>query len=408
MSKGTKQRIVIVGASLAGAKAAEALRNEGFIGSITLIGAESQIPYARPPLSKDYLRGETGFDKAAVFKEEFYRKHSVDLRMDTTVTELHPQDAKVSLSTGESLAYDKLLLATGSQVRRLDVPGADLEGMHYLRTVSDSDALRERIKQGGKLVVVGAGWIGMEVAASANQMGAEVTVVKRPGAPFEKILGKEIGDIYQKVHQEHGVTFVDGVVESIEGEGSVRGVKLADGKTLPADFILVGIGVTPDTALAEQAGLDVNNGVIVNEFLQSSASNIYAAGDIANAHHPFFNARIRIEHWANAQNQGYAAGKNMAGNQEAYERLPYFYSDQYDVGMEYSGYAPVWDEVVFRGDTDKREFIAFWLKDGKAVAGMNVNIWDVIEDIQALVKSRKEINQAKLTDPDVPLKKLLS
>jgi 3-phenylpropionate/trans-cinnamate dioxygenase ferredoxin reductase subunit len=399
---------VIVGASLAGAKAAEELRERGFDGELVLIGSEPERPYERPPLSKDYLRGESERDKAYCHPKDFYREHEIELRTSTTVSAIDPGEGKVTLDGGAELSFDRLLLSTGAEPRTIPVTGAELEGIYYLRTMADSDALRERLEDGGRVAIVGSGWIGSEVAASARQKGLEVTIIDPLNVPYETILGPEIGSFYRDVHAQHGVKLKlgDGV-ESFEGDGRVARVKTTRGETIDCDFAVVGIGVVPRIALARDAGLEVDNGVIVDAALTSSAPNVFAAGDVANAWHPFFGQRIRVEHWANALNQGPAAARAMLGEQLSYDRIPYFFSDQYDVGMEYSGHAPSWDEVVFRGDRESGEFVAFWLKDRRVLAGMNVNVWDVNEHVQALIRSRQEIDVAALTSPETPLEELV-
>jgi 3-phenylpropionate/trans-cinnamate dioxygenase ferredoxin reductase component len=402
----TDQTFVIVGASLAGAKAAETLRDEGFDGRVVLIGAEAERPYERPPLSKDYLRRETT-DKPYVHDDGYYEANDIELRTSTEVESIDPDASEVTLAGGESIGYDRLLLTTGSEPRRLSVPGSDLDGILYLRTVEDSDAIAERIESGAKLVTIGAGWIGAEIAASARTKGCEVTVLEMSSVPLEHVLGPELGAIYRDIHIDHGVELLTSTaLESFEGSGSVESVRAGDGRSIDADFVVVGVGVAPRTKLAEDAGLEVDNGVLTTERLETSAPGIYAAGDIANATHPLFGRRIRVEHWANALNQGPAAARNMLGKDAPYDNVPYFFSDQYDVGMEYAGYATDWDEVVFRGDVDAREFVAFWLRDGRVLAGMNVNVWDVTDDIQELVRSKAKIDRDGLTDTDVPLDEL--
>jgi len=402
----TDQTFVIVGASLAGAKAAETLRDEGFDGRVVLIGAEAERPYERPPLSKDYLRRETT-DKPYVHDDGYYEANDIELRTSTEVESIDPDASEVTLAGGESIGYDRLLLTTGAEPRRLSVPGSDLDGVLYLRSVEDSDAIAERLESGAKLVTIGAGWIGAEIAASARTKGCEVTVLEMSSLPLEHVLGPELGAIYRDIHTDHGVELLTSTaLESFEGSGSVESVRAGDGRSIDADFVVVGVGVAPRTTLAENAGLDVENGVLTTERLETSAPGIYAAGDIANATHPLFGRRIRVEHWANALNQGPAAARNMLGKDAPYDNVPYFFSDQYDVGMEYAGYATDWDEVVFRGDVDAREFVAFWLRDGRVLAGMNVNVWDVTDDIQQLVRSKAKIDRDRLTDTDVPLDEL--
>jgi 3-phenylpropionate/trans-cinnamate dioxygenase ferredoxin reductase component len=398
------QTHVIVGASLAGAKAAETLREEGFDGRVVLIGAEADRPYERPPLSKDYLRGEVGREKVYVHDERFYAERDIELRLGRTAVSLDSSSRELALDDGERLRYDRLLLTTGAEPRRLSIPGAELDGVLYLRSVQDSDTLRQRLDRGGAVVVVGAGWIGAEVAASARQRGLEVTVLDPASVPLERVMGTEVGAIYRDIHADHGVRMLMGTgVEAFEGAGAVERVRTSDGRELECDFAVVGVGVEPRTGLAAQAGIAVDNGILVDEHCQTSAPGVFAAGDVANAHHPFYGERIRIEHWANALNQGPAAARSLLGGSAAYERLPYFFSDQYDVGMEYKGFARSWDRVVFRGDPATREFAAFWMVEDHVVAGMNVNVWDVADPIKHLIGGRAAVDDRRLADPDVPL-----
>jgi 3-phenylpropionate/trans-cinnamate dioxygenase ferredoxin reductase component len=399
---------VIVGASLAGAKAAETLREEGFDGRVVLVGAESERPYERPPLSKDYLRGEADA-KPYVHGASFYAEHDIELRTATAVERIDQAAAQVSLTGGETLGFDRLLLATGAQPRRISLPGADLDGVLSLRTIEDSEAIRARIDAGGRLVTIGAGWIGAEVAASAKQRGCDVTILEMAQLPLERVLGPELGAIYRDIHTDHGAQFIGGAaIEAIEGDREVVAVRLAGDRRIEADFVVVGVGVEPRTGLADAAGIETDNGIVVDEHLRTSAPGIFAAGDVANAHHPFYATRIRVEHWANALNQGPAAARNMLGRAQPYDRVPYFFSDQYDVGMEYAGHATGSDEVVFRGDPESREFIAFWLKDERVIAGMNVNVWDVSDHIQALIRARRPIDRRRLGDPDIGLEELVA
>jgi 3-phenylpropionate/trans-cinnamate dioxygenase ferredoxin reductase subunit len=404
MTNDNRRTHVIVGASLAGAKAAETLREEGFDGRLVLVGTEDERPYERPPLSKDYLRGEAGRDKVYVHDEGFYAEHDIELLRGRTAVSLNTSSSELTLDDGERLGYDRLLLATGAEPRRLRVPGGELDGVLYLRSVHDSDALRGRLDRGGAVVVVGAGWIGAEVAASARQRGLEVTVLDPLAVPLERVLGAEVGAIYRDIHTDHGVRMLMGTgVEAFEGDGAVERVRTSDGRVLDCDFVVVGVGVEPRISVAAEAGIAVDNGVLVDEHLETSVPGVFAAGDLANAHHPFYGERIRVEHWANALNQGPAAARNMLGRESAYERLPYFFSDQYEVGMEYTGFARSWDRVVFRGDPATREFIAFWIVEDRVVAGMNVNVWDVTDPIKRLISERVTVDDRTLGDPDVPL-----
>jgi 3-phenylpropionate/trans-cinnamate dioxygenase ferredoxin reductase subunit len=398
---------VIVGASLAGAKAAETLREEGFDGRLVLIGAEEERPYERPPLSKDYLRGEVGRETVYVHEDGFYAEHDIELRLGRTAVSLDAASSEVVLDDGERLGYARLLLTTGAEPRRLSIPGAELDGVLYLRSVEDCDALRARLDRGGSVVVVGAGWIGAEVAASARQRGLDVTVIDPAAVPLERVLGAEVGAVYRDIHVDHGVRMLLATgVAALEGAAGVERVRTADGRALACDFVVVGVGVQPRAALAVQAGIAVDDGILVDEQLRTSAPGVFAAGDVASALHPSYGERIRIEHWANALHQGPAAAHAMLGSEAAYDRVPYFFSDQYDVGMEYAGFAREWDRVVFRGDPATREFIAFWLVGDRVVAGMNVNVWDVTDPIQRLIRERVSVDDQRLADPDAALEEL--
>jgi 3-phenylpropionate/trans-cinnamate dioxygenase ferredoxin reductase component len=405
-----RRTFVIVGASLAGAKAAETLRAEGFTGRVILLGEEPEPPYERPPLSKGYLLGSEERDKAFVHDRTWYDKQNIELRTGTRVQALDPGAHAVSLATGERLTYDKLLLTTGSVVRRLEVPGAELEGVHYLRRVEHSDTLRGVLVEGARVVVVGGGWIGLEVAAAARTHGATVTLVEVDALPLRWVLGDEVARVFADLHAEHGVDLRLGksVREIVGTGGRVASVTLDDGTSAPADAVVVGIGINPAVELAHAGGLAVDDGVLVDAALRTSDPDVYAAGDVANAENPLLKRRIRVEHWSNALNGGPAAARSMLGQEVVFDRVPYFFTDQYDLGMEYSGHAVPgsYDQVVFRGDVAGREFIAFWLADGRVLAGMNVNIWDVTDDIERLVRSGTRVDPDRLADPGVPLAEL--
>ncbi len=399
-----EQTFVIVGASLCGAKAAETLREQGFDGRVVLIGAEPDRPYERPPLSKTYLRRESTFDEATVHDLDYYEAHRIELRMSTTVTRVDPMASEVELASGERIAYDRVLLATGAAPRHLSMPGSDLAGIHYLRTVRDSDAIHDAVTSSVPVVVIGAGWIGAEVAASARELGADVTMIDVASVPLERVMGTEVGGLYGELHAAHGVQLRLGVgIESIGGAEVVEEVRLSDGSVIPAGVIVAGVGVAPRTDLAEAAGVSVENGVVTDEYLAASAPGVFAAGDVANALHPLYDRHIRLEHWSAALNQGPVAAKNMLGEATPYDKTPYFYSDQYDLGMEYRGWAPEFDDVVIRGDTGSGEFLAFWLHRGRVVAAMNANVWDQSEAIDSLVRARPSVEPAQLADPNVEL-----
>ncbi|HEX6392816.1 MAG TPA: FAD-dependent oxidoreductase [Acidimicrobiales bacterium] len=399
-----REPAVIAGGSLAGAKAAETLRTEGFDGEIILISEEIARPYERPPLSKGYLRGEQNFDEAAVHPEGFYEEQGIDLRSSTRVASVHPHNNEVELEDGNRIRYSHLLLATGAAPRRLSVPGADLDGVRYLRTVSDSDALRDAGRSGAPIVIIGAGWIGSESAASLRQLGADVTVVDVANLPLERVLGTELGTIYRDLHLSHGVKFHLGVgIDSIKGSTHVEEVRLTEGTIIPAGTVVVGVGVLPRTELAEAAGLEVDNGVLTDEYLETTVPGIYAAGDAASAYHPLYRERIRLEHWSSALNQGPAAARNMLGQRRPYEKIPYFFSDQYDFGMEYRGRSTASDEVVFRRGEKEHEFIAFWLRDDRVVAALNANIWDQGDAIGDLLARSDPVDRKDLADPGADL-----
>jgi NADPH-dependent 2,4-dienoyl-CoA reductase/sulfur reductase-like enzyme len=405
-----EETYVIVGASLAGAKAAQTLREEGYAGRLVLIGAENERPYERPPLSKGYLAGTTEREKIYVHEAGWYEEHGVELRLVTRVSSLDRAAAQVALDGGERIAYDKLLLTTGSSPRRLPVPGADLPGVHYLRDVHDSDRLRAAISGGGRVVVIGGGWIGLETAAAARGYGGDVALVEPEPLPLRRVLGDEMAAVFADVHRDHGVDLRLGTgVERLRGGADRVGeVVTTAGSALPADVVIVGVGIRPNVELANGAGLDVDDGVLVDQALRTSDERVWAAGDVANAYSPLFGRRLRVEHWANALNGGPAAARSMLGQEVVYDRVPYFFTDQYDLGMEYSGFAAPgdYDEVVVRGDRGAREFVAFWLRGGRVLAGMNVNVWDVTDPIQALVRAGTPVDNARLADPDVPLDEL--
>jgi len=402
------QTFAIVGAGLAGAKAAEALRREGFEGRVVLIGEEAARPYERPPLSKAYLRGEAGFDRVAVHKERFYSDHDIELLTSSPVRSLDLRERRLELEGASSVRYDRLLLATGASPRRLALEGAGLAGVHYLRDIGQADALGRAIRSAGRVAVIGAGWIGCEVAASAREMGAEVTLIEMASVPLESVLGPEVGAVYRDLHADQGVDLRMGAtVKALRGGAAVEAVELGGGEVVPADVVVVGVGVAPRTELLAgegAAGLAVEDGVVVDQGLATTVPGVYAAGDVASALHPLYRSRIRLEHWSAALNQGRDVARAMLGQHLSYERIPYFYSDQYDLSMEYTGWAPRWARVVFRGDVAGRQFVAFWLDDAdRVLAGMNVNVWEVTEAIEAMIRSGRPVDVERLTDPDTDL-----
>jgi NADPH-dependent 2,4-dienoyl-CoA reductase/sulfur reductase-like enzyme len=403
-----QQNFVIVGASLAGASAARILRDEGFNGEIHLIGAEEHHPYIRPPLSKEYLAGAAERDSVFVESKSWYTDRDVQFHPGTRAVDLDLAAHLVNTNDGESRRYDRLLLATGSRPRRLTVPGAALGGVHYLRTLDHAEALHSLLVDGDKrLVVLGSGWIGMEVAATARTLGNDVTILERGAMPLAAALGDELGRLFATLHEDHGVVVRRSVVvESLVGtEGQVTGVLLAGGETVLADLVLVGIGAVPNVELAQRAGLDVDNGILVDASLTTSDPHVFAAGDVANAEHPLIEQRLRSEHWANALNGGSVAARAMLGQSVSFDAIPYFYTDQFDLSMEYSGFGPLTRgaELVYRGDPGTREFIVFWLNAGRVVAGMNVNVWDVNDAVQGLIQHGRPVVPSRLSDETIPL-----
>jgi len=398
----TQRTLAIVGASVAGAKAAEAARDAGYDGRIVLIGDEAGVPYERPPLSKAVLRGEAEPASARVHPDGFYDDHDIELVTDR-VAALDSGARRVELADGDTMAFDAAIVATGAEARRLAVPGAELDGVRYLRSLDDSNGLRDAIRASSRVAVIGAGWIGSEVAASARQMGADVVLIDPSPVPLRRVLGDDVGAVFRQLHADNGVQLRLGVgVRELRGAEAVDEVVLSDGGAEAADLVVVGVGVTPRTDLAAgAAGLAVDNGIVVDQHLETNVAGVYAAGDVANAWHPHYRRHVRVEHWANALNQGTTAGRNVAGRREVYDRLPYFFSDQYDLGMEYVGLSAPGDDLVVRGDLEARQFVAFWHRDGVVSAAMNVNVWDVVEDLKAIVAAERPVDLGLLTDQSV-------
>jgi 3-phenylpropionate/trans-cinnamate dioxygenase ferredoxin reductase subunit len=399
-------RFVVVGGGLAGARAVETLRAEGFEGSLVLVSAEPHLPYERPPLSKAVLAGRDDVSVATLHDRSWYAEHHIELRLTATATNLDTIGQSLTLDDGSQVAYDALLLATGSSARRLSIPGSDLEGVRYLRTIDDSLALLERFRSQPRVVIVGAGWIGLETASGAREHGAEVTMIETAAQPLQMVVGEEIGSVFADLHRDHGVDLLlASGVSSFEGDGQVDGVVLADGRRVPADLVVVGVGAQPNLELARKAGLDIDRGVVTDAALRTSDKHVFAAGDIVQWPHPILAEQIRVEHWANANDSGVAAAKSMLGHDVAYDALPFFFSDQYDIGLEYVGYAaPDLDhELVVRGDPASREFMAFWLRDGRMLAAMHMNMWDSLEPVQPLIASRKALDSKRLADPSIAI-----
>ena len=404
MTMRTLDTVVIVGGGLAGANAAFALRKKGFGNRVVLVGDEAETPYERPSLSKEYLRGSKPLDKMYVRPPGDYEAEGIELLRSSRAVTLDPSTRQLNLADGSNLGYDALLIATGAAPRPIRASGSDLAGIHYLRDVADADALRAAAGEATRIAVVGGGWIGSEVAASLRQLDQDVTLISNRPRPLERVLGPEVADIYRDVHLEHGVRLVQGQVVAIEGDRRVAGIRLSDGRRLAADLVVVGVGAAPRIKLATRAGLETRDGAIVtDEFLRTSVPNVYAAGDVALAWHPRFARHVRVEHWDNAIRQGKAAAANILGAAEPYDRTPYFYSDQFELGMEYRGFAPEWGRVVVRGDVAARRFHAFWISDARVIAAMNVNLWEDGAALRSLVESEAPVNLARLSDPSVPL-----
>lgn len=405
-----QEAFVIVGASLAGAKAAEALRTGGFVGRVVLLGEEAERPYERPPLSKDYLQGKSEKEDIYVHPDGWYAAHDIELRLNDRVAAIDRVAHQVIAQDGEPVSYDKLLMATGSSPRRLRVPGSELNGVLYLRDLQDCKTIKAAFSTAKRVAIIGAGWIGLETAAAARAADVDVTMLEMGKLPLLGVLGPEMAGIYAALHAEHGVELRTGVevAEIIGVDGRATGVRLADGSLIDADVVVVGIGILPNTELAEMADLTIDDGICVDEYLCSSDPDVFAAGDVANAYYPSLGRHLRLEHWSAALNQGPVAAANMMGGATAYDHVPYFFSDQYDMGMEYRGYVEAghYDQVVFRGDVSKGEYIAFWLRQDRALAGMNVNIWDQGDAITALVRSGRRVDAALLADPLVSLEDL--
>lgn len=401
------ETIAIVGASLAGATAAAALREEGFDGRVVLVGAEPQLPYDRPPLSKGYLRGETPFEKTLLRPPEFYRERAIEMRLGTTVVAVDRQARAVQLEGGDRLAFDKLLIATGGRNRRFPIPGLDLPGIYDLRTVADADRIRGAIASGGRAVVVGMGFIGAEVAASLRARGATVTAIEPFKTPLFRVLGEEVGHVVEGLHRDHGVELVLGdAVAAFEGDGRVERAVTRNGQRFECDLAVVGLGIEPVTDPIAGAGVSLDNGIVVDEYCRTNVPGIYAAGDVANHYHPLLERHLRVEHWQNAVKQGTAAARSMLGRGQPYDEVHWFWSDQYDANIQYAGFHTAWDALVVRGSLPARKFVAFYLKDGRVDAAVAINQGRDLRRALPIIKSRVPVDPARLRDPDVDLRTL--
>jgi 3-phenylpropionate/trans-cinnamate dioxygenase ferredoxin reductase component len=409
-----QQRIAIIGAALAGATAAGALRQEGFDGEIHLIGAERQLPYNRPPLSKGYLRGQERFEDQLVHPADYYAEHDIELRLGVRAIAIDSKRKVVELEGGDHVAYDRLLVATGGRNRALSVPGADLDGIFQLRTVEDCDRIRAAARSGRRAVVIGLGFIGSEVTASLRQLEVEVAAVEGHRVPLARVLGDEVGTVLADIHREKGVKlFLEDSVAAFEGAGRVERVRTKNGKLLACDLVIAGIGIVPNSELLAAAGAAIDNGVLVDERCRTSLPDIYAAGDVANHLHPIFG-RVRVEHWNNGQRQGRAAAGSMLDRNQSYDYLHSFWSDQYEHSIEYVGFAASWDRIVFRGRPESRKFLGFYLKNGTVRAAVGLNRGGDPEDpkgdselkiVAHLIRDRVRVDPAKLANDDVDLRR---
>ena len=396
---------VIIGASLTGGTAAATLRQDGFDGDVILIGEEPHPPYERPPLSKQYLRGEVPFDKAMVRPAGFYEEHRIDARFGVAATRVNPAERKVDVTTGGSVHYDKLLIATGVRNRRPPIPGLDLPNIFSLRTVDDADVIRTQIAPGRRAAVVGMGFIGCEVAASLRQKGVDVVCIDPSPAPLFRVLGEQVGHVMSAVHHEHGVgTFFNDRVTRFEGEGRVERVVTKSGRRIDCDLAVVGVGVEPVVDFATSSGLAISNGILVDEYCETNVAGIYAAGDVANHYHPVFERRMRVEHWQNAMQQGAAAARSMLGKRQPYDPVHWFWSDQYDVNLQYAGSHQASEQLVVRGDLEARNFIAFYLNQGCIDAVVALNRGKDVRRVMPLIKARRSVDPRQLVDEDVDLR----
>ena len=401
------QHIVIVGGGLAGVRAAEGAREAGHEGPITIVAAEGVTPYERPPLTKDLLVGDAGPEHAVLHDAKWFEERDIELRVDTRVALIDSEKQLAIVDASDQIPYTELILATGAGPKRLDIEGDHLSLIGTLRTIDDARVVRSLFEQQKKVVIVGSGWLGTEVAAVARHHGCEVTIVSRSEVPMQRVLGEKLGVYLRDLHESHGVEFVTGSTPvAYTGDDQVRQVHLGDGKVLDTDIVIEAIGARPRIGLAETAGVDVDDGVLVDESLRTSRAHIWAVGDIANHLHPFYDTRIRSEHWSVARNQGFHAGRGAAGQAAPYDRLPMFFTDQYDMGMEYRGHAPDFDEVIFRGSVESGEFLVFYLEAGVIRAVVNVNVWGIGDDIDALLWAEAGPDRRAIADWETPLSEL--
>ena len=403
-----QQRYVIVGANLAGGTAAITLREEGFDGEIVLIGAEPYLPYERPPLSKEYLQGVKPFEDALLKPSGFYQEHNIQTHLGTRAIRVDPSDHTVDLEGGGKVPYDKVLVATGVRNRRLRIPGADLEGVYDLRTVGDADRIRAMSRSGGRVVLVGMGFIGCEVAASLRYRGVEVVAIEPFKSPLYRVLGEEIGRVFTQLHRENGVQmFFEESVTAFEGTRHVQRVMTSAGRRIECDFVVVGVGVEPVTDLVIDSGVKIDNGIVVDEFCQTNIEGIYAAGDVANHFHPLFGRQVRVEHWQNAIHQGRAAARSMLGKRDPYSDVYWFWSDQYDCNVQYAGFHRGWDELAVRGNLEERNVVVFYMQERRIAAVVAFNRGRDLQRAMSLIRARVEVEPAVLRDEGIDMRSLV-
>ena len=404
-----RERFVIVGAGLTGGSAVVALREAGFQGDLVLIGAEPEVPYERPPLSKEYLRGETTFEDTLVRPPNFYADNGIETHFGIRATKVDLDGKVVELEGGNRVPYDKVLITTGGRNRRPPLPGLDLEGVYDLRTVSDADRIRSQVAPGRKVVIAGMGFIGSEVAASLRMLGMEVSVIARSRLPLDRVLGEQIARVMESIHRDQGVEMVfEDAVETFEGSGRVERVRTQDGRVIACDFVVVGLGIEPITEVVAGSAIRIENGIVVDEYCRTSVEGVYAAGDVANHYHPLFGRRIRVEHWQHAIKHGQAAARNMLGNQKPYDEVYWFWSDQYTYNLQYAGFATDWDELIVRGSLEKRKFIAFYLKGGRILATVGMNRGKDVHQSMGLIKAGIQVDRARLRDEAIQVRDLAS
>jgi 3-phenylpropionate/trans-cinnamate dioxygenase ferredoxin reductase subunit len=400
--------LVIVGASLAGGTAAATLREEGFDGRVMLVGEESSPPYERPPLSKEYLRGEVPFADALVRSEDFYTSNDIETHFGVRATRVDATEKTVELSGGNRIAYNKVLITTGSRNRRFPIPGLDLEGIYDLRTIEDCDRIKKEIVPGRRAAVVGMGFIGSEIASSLRQMGVEVVAVEGAKFPLAKVLGEDIGRVIKHIHRENGVEMIfEDLVSGFEGNGHVKRIATQEGRRIDCDFAVVGVGVEPVTDVVAGSGVDIDNGILVDEYCRTNVDGVFAAGDVTNHYHPVFRQRMRVEHWHNALNQGAVAARNMMGRASIYDEIHWFWSDQYDHNLQYAGFHQDWDELVVRGSLEDRDFIAFYMKEGIIAAAVGMNRGRDVRRAMPLIRQRAVADPAQLADDGLDLRTLI-